>query len=186
MTDILMKSTAGDMNARAPGAVDNASTVVALLEALRVLSQQQFQAQHNIEFHFYAGSKGGRLGSKDVMAKYVEEQKDIIAFLHQARIGYTRSEDINVYNDFSNPALVKYISAIAAENSGKVFTWGYCGTRCNDHVSAHEKGYSYVTGEVFYQDYFDTPRDTLEKINYKAVERHAKFTIAYVVEAGNY
>ncbi|KAK2626358.1 hypothetical protein QTJ16_004620 [Diplocarpon rosae] len=181
-------STAGNKDARAPGAVDNASTVAALLEALRVLSQAKYEAQNNIEFHFYGGSKGGRLGSKDVMAKYIEEKKDIIAFLHQAKIGYSRTDEINVYNDFSDPALVKYITEIAAKYAGKVFSYGYCGMRCNDHVSAHEKGYpaAYVTGELFSRGYFDTPGDTFAEVDFDAVKRHARFTIAYLAEAGNF
>ncbi|PBP20370.1 peptidase family M28 [Diplocarpon rosae] len=175
-------STAGSEEALAPGAVDNASTVAALLEALAVLSQAKYETQHNIEFHFYGGSKGGRLGSQDVMDKYIKEKKDVIALLHQ--VGYSRKKQINVYKDYSNPALVNYVSAIATKYFGSVDNFGVCGAKCNDHISAHERGYAYVTGETFDRDYFDTPRDEFKAVDIKAVERHARFTIAFVAEAG--
>lgn len=43
---------------RAPGTDDNASGVVVVLEALRVLADAGFSPKNSLEFHFYSGEEG--------------------------------------------------------------------------------------------------------------------------------
>jgi len=76
-------SKGGGADARAPGAVDNASGVVALLEALRILAGAGFKPKDTIEFHFYAGEEGGMLGLADVFAKYKADAKTVLAMVNQ-------------------------------------------------------------------------------------------------------
>ena len=52
-------STGGSATARGPGADDNGSGVVVILEALRVLAESGYQPKNTLEFHFYGGEEGG-------------------------------------------------------------------------------------------------------------------------------
>jgi leucyl aminopeptidase len=57
---------------RAPGADDDGSGTVTILQVLRSLMEQQFVPPPGIllEFHWYAAEEGGLLGSQDIAAAY--------------------------------------------------------------------------------------------------------------------
>lgn len=84
-------------NGRAPGADDNGSGSVTILEALGALLSSpniaQGQADNTIEFHWYAGEEAGLLGSQDVFRKYKADNKPVKAMLNQDMTGYTRRRE---------------------------------------------------------------------------------------------
>ncbi|KAH6907664.1 aminopeptidase [Coprinopsis sp. MPI-PUGE-AT-0042] len=55
---------------RAPGADDDGSGIVNLMEAFRVLVQNGFKPSSPVEFHFYAGEEAGLLGSQAIARSY--------------------------------------------------------------------------------------------------------------------
>lgn len=58
----------------APGADDDCSGTVSILEAFRILAQSGYTPKHGpVEFHWYAAEEGGLLGSQAV-ARYKKEQ----------------------------------------------------------------------------------------------------------------
>src|SRR3954451_5714202 len=84
-------STGGSSTARGPGADDNGSGVVTILEALRVLATSKFAPKNTIEFHFYGGEEGGLLGSADVFRSYASAGKTVLAVVNQDMTGYSPS-----------------------------------------------------------------------------------------------
>lgn len=76
-------STGGSSTARGPGADDNGSGVVTILEALRVIAASGFKPKNTLEFHFYAGEEGGLLGSQAVFANYASTGKTVLAVVAQ-------------------------------------------------------------------------------------------------------
>ena len=57
----------------APGADDDCSGTVSILEAFRVLAENGFTPQNGaVEFHWYAAEEGGLLGSQAI-ARYKKE-----------------------------------------------------------------------------------------------------------------
>lgn len=59
----------------APGADDDCSGTVSILEAFRVLAESGFVPTNGpVEFHWYAAEEGGLLGSQDV-ARYKKESR---------------------------------------------------------------------------------------------------------------
>ena len=77
----------------APGADDDGSGTVTILEALRVLLRSdsivQGNATNTIEFHWYSAEEGGLLGSQAIFAAYEKQGRDIKAMLQQDMTGYT-------------------------------------------------------------------------------------------------
>jgi bacterial leucyl aminopeptidase len=55
---------------RAPGADDDGSGTVNLIEAFRALATAGYRPPTPIEFHWYAGEEGGLLGSSAIASSY--------------------------------------------------------------------------------------------------------------------
>ena len=133
-------STGGSSTARGPGADDNGSGVVVVLEALRVLANAGFKPKDTLEFHFYAGEEGGLLGSQAVFANYKSSGKTVLAVMNQDMAGYSPSGKISIYTDYVDSALTAYTRVIATAYIGST-TSDACGYGCSDHASARSNGF---------------------------------------------
>lgn len=71
----------------APGADDDGSGTVTILEALRVLLTSSDivngTAENTVEFHWYSAEEGGLLGSQAIFQTYQKEGRDVKAMLQQ-------------------------------------------------------------------------------------------------------
>ncbi|KAL2172730.1 hypothetical protein VTG60DRAFT_4176 [Thermothelomyces hinnuleus] len=179
-------STGGSSTARGPGADDNGSGVVVLLEALRVLAEAGFKPKNTLEFHFYAGEEGGLLGSQAVFSNYKSAGKSVLAVVNQDMAGYSPSGKLSIYTDYVDSALTAYTRVVATAYVGST-TSDTCGYGCSDHASARSNGFpaAYVCDERMdtSSPYIHTPNDAYSTIMWDAVLRHAKFTVAFLVEA---
>ncbi|KAJ7204801.1 peptidase, partial [Mycena pura] len=61
----------------APGADDDGSGTVTILEAYRALLRSGYIPTSPLEFHFYSAEEGGGLGSQDIVAEYEAEGKQV-------------------------------------------------------------------------------------------------------------
>jgi leucyl aminopeptidase len=81
------------MDGRAPGADDDGSGTMTILEVLRVLLTSrdilEGKAENTIEFHWYSAEEAGLLGSQDVFRHYEKTGRDIKAMLQQDMTGFT-------------------------------------------------------------------------------------------------
>lgn len=110
----------------APGADDDGSGSVTILEALRVLLQSKAivagNASNTIEFHWYSAEEGGLLGSNAIFSAYEKKGRDIKAMLQQDMTGYTHKtleagepESVGVITDFVDPGLTEFIKAVITQ-----------------------------------------------------------------------
>ncbi|KAK7223430.1 hypothetical protein V2G26_011433 [Clonostachys chloroleuca] len=182
-----LDSTTGSSSSRSPGADDNGSGTVTILEALRVLAEQGYKPKNTLEFHWYGGEEGGLLGSKDVYSQYKTQNKNVLAFVNQDMTGYSPSGKVAVYTDYVNSALTSYVRIVATQYTGSAPSSSRCGYGCSDHASANSNGFpaAFVNEEVFENSNpnIHTSRDTYESIQWDAVLRHIKFTLGFLVEA---
>jgi leucyl aminopeptidase len=179
-------STGGSSTARGPGADDNGSGVVVILEALRVLANSKFKGKNTLEFHFYGGEEGGLLGSAAVFANYKSTGKNVLAVVNQDMAGYSPSGKISIYTDYVDTSLTAYTRVVATAYTGAT-TSDKCGYGCSDHASARSNGFpaAYVCDEPISTStpYIHSPNDALSTIMWPTVLRHAKFTVAFLVES---
>lgn len=133
-------STGGSATARGPGADDNGSGVVTILEALRVLADSKYTPRNTLEFHFYSGEEGGLLGSADIWASYRSARKTVLAFVNQDMTGYSPSGKISLYDDYVDAGLTAYARRIVSAYIGSS-TNDKCGYGCSDHASAYGNGF---------------------------------------------
>lgn len=80
------------MDGRAPGADDDGSGTMTILEVLRVLLSSkdilEGKAENTIEFHWYAAEEAGLLGSQDIFREYERTGRDVKAMLQQDMTGF--------------------------------------------------------------------------------------------------
>lgn len=71
---------------RAPGADDDGSGTVTILEAFRAITGSDLfedGLENTLEFHWYSAEEGGLLGSQDVFSSYEREGREVVAMLQQ-------------------------------------------------------------------------------------------------------
>lgn len=73
--DTILKEDFEDAQSRAPGANDNASGVVALLEIAKIISS--INLEHNIQFAFFSGEEQAFWGSKHYAQRVKEDDFDV-------------------------------------------------------------------------------------------------------------
>ena len=120
------------MTGRAPGADDNGSGTVTILEALRVLLQDpniaQGKAENTLEFHWYAGEEGGLLGSQSIYNTYWSTGVNVRAFLNQDMTGWnppSAPERFGLVTDHVDTALTTYITRVIQEVCRAYFVFEY-------------------------------------------------------------
>lgn len=107
----------------APGADDDGSGTVTILEALRVLLMSKDvvkgKAENTIEFHWYSAEEGGLLGSQAIFSEYAKQGRDVKAMFQQDMTGYVartlaagQPESVGVITDFVDPDLTEFIKLI--------------------------------------------------------------------------
>lgn len=110
----------------APGADDDGSGTVTILEALRVFLQSdsvlQGNASNTVEFHWYSAEEGGLLGSQAIFSAYEKSGRDVKAMLQQDMTGYIHKtvaageqESVGVITDFVNPELTEFIKKVITQ-----------------------------------------------------------------------
>lgn len=134
-------STGGSPSTRSPGADDDASGSVTIMEAFRVLVESGFKPKNTLEFHWYAAEEGGLLGSKDVWANYKATNKKVVGMLQQDMTGYSPSGRPAVITDNVDAGLSEYVRKIATQYIGEAPGTSKCGYGCSDHASARANGF---------------------------------------------
>lgn len=172
---------------RAPGADDNASGVVVVLEALRVLAEAKYAPANTLEFHFYSGEEGGLLGSRDVFNSYVRSGVDVLAVMNQDMTGFSPNNVIAVFSDYSDTNLNTFIKKLVPVYTTLPVSTDRCGYACSDHASAYSAGYpaAYVCDENVRDSspYIHSAQDTVSTVSFPHVLQHAKLTVGFLVEA---
>lgn len=136
----------------APGADDDGSGTVTILEALRVILQNkaiaQGKAENTLEFHWYSAEEGGLLGSQAIFTSYEKEGRDVKAMLQQDMTGYThgtleagKQESVGVITDYVDPGLTDFIKKVVETYCEIPYVETKCGYACSDHASASKAGY---------------------------------------------
>lgn len=180
----------------APGADDDGSGTVTILEAFRVLlisdAVKQGKLENTVEFHWYSAEEGGLLGSQAIFQSYEREGRDVKAMLQQDMTGYVQKTidsgkplSVGVIVDFVDKKLTDFIKKVITEYCSIPFVETKCGYACSDHASASKAGYpSAFVIESSFEDSDDRIHTTDDKIKYLSFDhmlQHARMTLAYAV-----
>ncbi|WFD05063.1 bacterial leucyl aminopeptidase [Malassezia vespertilionis] len=129
---------------RAPGADDDGSGTVTLLETIRVLLAAQWRPESDVEFHFYAAEEGGLLGSQAVAQSYARRHVLVRAMLQQDMTAYVApgtSEHIGLVEDYVSAPLTNYLEQLAKVYLTIPAVRTQAGYAASDHASWNKTGY---------------------------------------------
>ncbi|KAF2672813.1 Zn-dependent exopeptidase [Microthyrium microscopicum] len=181
----------------APGADDDGSGTVTILEALRVLLQDPDilagKAANTLEFHWYSAEEGGLLGSQAIFQSYQKAGRDVRAMLQQDMTGFIKrtiaagkKEALGVITDFVDPDLTTFIQKVITEYCDIPYVLTKCGYACSDHASASKAGYPsafVIEGEMdLTHDGIHTDKDTIDLVDFGHMLQHAKLTLGLAYE----
>ncbi|KAJ7844420.1 peptidase, partial [Mycena olivaceomarginata] len=186
---------------RAPGAGDDGSGTVTILEAYRALLVAGYVPVSPLEFHFYAGEEGGLLGSQAIASSYETAGKvvrgvvqfDMTAFHKKG----TREEIAVITNESQvDVALTEFIIQVIDQHLD--IPWvkdvypGPPGPR-SDHVSWTKAGYQSchpIEGQFKHANpYVHTPNDRIDispEFSFEHMLHFTKLAVAFAIELSNY
>ncbi|KAL0577911.1 hypothetical protein V5O48_004076 [Marasmius crinis-equi] len=132
-------------NGRAPGADDDGTGTVNLIETLRALVAAGYKPSTPLEFHWYSGEEAGLLGSQAIATSYKNSGVNVKAMIEFDMSGYFRpgsKEVIALETDYIDSGLNTFLrSIISSYSSIPVANDTPCGYACSDHASWYKVGY---------------------------------------------
>ncbi|RDW73199.1 peptide hydrolase-2 [Coleophoma cylindrospora] len=185
------------VNGRAPGADDDGSGTVTILETFRALLGSQDlvggKAENTVEFHWYSAEEAGMLGSLAIFAEYEKSGKDVKAMFQQDMTGFTkltldagRKPEFGIMTEYIDEELKEFTQMIIAEYTN--ISWVNTGcTRCgSDHMAAIKAGYPaiFVIESAFElsDDHIHGVDDLPKYLEYDHMIDHAQMTLGVVYE----
>lgn len=122
----------------APGADDDGSGTVTIIETLRVLLKSGWRPESDVEFHWYSAEEGGLLGSQAVAQSYERKNTKVHAMLQQDMTAFVKQgtqETVGLVSDFVSTPLTKFIALLVDEYLDIGYTQTKLGYAGSDHAS---------------------------------------------------
>ncbi|KAH7305117.1 hypothetical protein B0J17DRAFT_725597 [Rhizoctonia solani] len=181
------------MNGRSPGADDNGTGVMNVMEVFRVLVESRFKPTRTVEFHFYAGEEEGLFGSQAIALDYRAMGKSVYGMLNLDMTGYFKpgtEESIALVTDYTDLPLTTYVETLINTYSGIPASTYLCGYACSDHASWHRNGFPaacpFEAPNGNSNENLHTTQDTtsVDGFSFEHSLEFAKLALTFVVELG--
>lgn len=183
----------------APGADDDGSGTVSILEAFRALVQSGFVPERPVEFHWYAGEEGGLLGSQEVVSEYKQLKKEVGAMIQFDMTAYVPKGEVPVVTFITTDVdsnLTNWTMTLAEEYSMSVVGGAklFAGAG-SDHMSWYRAGSPAICateGDPFrtLNPYIHTSEDRMDladgEFSFEHALEFAKVAVGFVVELGGW
>ncbi len=150
----------------APGADDNASGTIGVLEVARALADYDFE--YSVVFIAFSGEEQGLVGSSHWAAEAAADGKQIVGMINLDMICYSAEGDERkldiVADEQSEPLLTFAIGTLATYLPGNGLETSSLGNGGSDHVSFWEQGYRalFLTEDlVAHSPFIHSPEDRI-------------------------
>jgi leucyl aminopeptidase len=180
----------------APGADDDGSGSVTILEAYRALIASDFHPVRAIEFHWYSAEEGGLLGSQAVAKDYEARGVNVLAmsqFDMTAWVKRGTREEVGVITDFTDASLTKFHMQLIETYLDIPYVETKCGYACSDHASWTKAGYPSVFS---IESSFENSNknihsandriDISDEFSFSHMLEFSKLAVAYMIELGGW
>lgn len=180
--------TLGALFGRMPGADDDGSGTVTVLELARVLLNSGMHFKKPIYLVWYAAEEMGLVGSQHVVADFNLKKIPVAAVMQLDMTGYRYKNDptIWLYDDYTNKDLTNFTAALIQMYVKQPIKHSVCGYACSDHASWDQHGIPAVLPfeAEFGHDNPDihTANDTMDKMSLTHMTSFAKLAVAFTVE----
>ncbi|KAG7097154.1 hypothetical protein E1B28_004532 [Marasmius oreades] len=180
----------------APGADDDGSGTVTILEAYRALLEANFRPKNSVEFHWYSAEEGGLLGSQAVASEYEKQHKKVIAmsqFDMTAWVKRGTREEVGIITDYTDEGLTEFNKKLVELYLDIPYVETKCGYACSDHASWRKAGYpSVFTIESSFENsnhYIHSANDRIDisdEFNFDHMLEFSKLAVAFAIELGDW
>jgi len=171
-----------DSNNRSPGADDNTSATVGLLEMARVLADHPMPA--TIEIALFTGEESGLLGSREYVRRAVDSGKKLVGALNNDMVGFAEDHRLDNTIRYSNAGIrdVQHGAAILFSEMVSHDAEYYKST----DAAAYYEAYGDIVGgigsyPILANPHYHQSHDVLETINHKLVTEVAKMSTASIM-----
>ncbi|EJD01034.1 Zn-dependent exopeptidase [Fomitiporia mediterranea MF3/22] len=180
----------------APGADDDGSGTMSILEAYRGLVSTGFSPKHTVEFHFYSAEEGGLLGSQAVAHDYESRGVNVLAmsqFDMTAWVKRGTKESVGIITDYTDNGLTEFNKALVEKYLTIPHVDTKCGYACSDHASWGRAGYPAIfTIESKFEEsnpYIHSGNDRIDvsdEFSFEHMLEFAKLAAAFAIELGQW
>ncbi|KIY72914.1 peptidase [Cylindrobasidium torrendii FP15055 ss-10] len=180
----------------APGADDDGSGTVTILEAYRALVAADFKPERTVQFHWYSAEEGGLLGSQAVAKEYAARSVKVVAmnqFDMTAWVKKGTREEAGIITDFVNEDLTAFNKKLVDTYLDIPYVETKCGYACSDHASWGKAGYaSGFTIESSFENsnhYIHSANDRIdisEEFSFTHMLEFSKLAVAFAIELGGW
>jgi len=171
----------------APGADDNASGVVAVMEAARILSG--YPSEYTIEFAIWDEEEIGLVGSEAYADSASANGDEILGVLNFDMIAWDSNNDyvLTLGTNTLSQVLTKEYQDVMNIYTPE-FTWTYTNIEASDHASFWYKNYPAILAIEEYPGdfnaYYHTPEDNFSKVNLPFFTRMVQAAVAGLASEG--
>jgi len=171
-----------------PGADDDGTGTVTLLEAAKVVLSSEVQFKRPVYFIWYAAEEMGLVGSNHVVKDFVSKNIPVLSVMQLDMTGYAYQNDLTMWllKDYVDQDLTNYVESLIDAYVGRPVKYTTCGYACSDHASWTLKGFS---SSAPFESKFGTEnpfihssQDTIEKLSLDHMKDYAKLAVAYITE----
>jgi leucyl aminopeptidase len=178
----------------APGADDDGSGTVTILESYRALLVSGFNPQRPVEFQWYSAEESGLLGSQAVAQSYAAQGLEVYAMSQYDMTAWVKRgthEEIGVIVDYVDDALTEYNKQLIDAYLAVPYVETKCGYACSDHASWSKAGYpSIFTIESSFENsnhHIHTSNDRIDissEFSFEHMLEFSKLAVAFAMELG--
>lgn len=172
-----------------PGADDDGTGTVTVLETARVLLNSGLHFKKPIYFIWYAAEEVGLVGSQYVVRDFKNKKIPVSEVMQLDMTGYpdkTYPTAIWLMDDNVSQTLTAYLESLINAYVKKPIKHSSCGYGCSDHATWYKNGYNacipFEASMSTYNPYIHTSQDTIEKLILTHMTDYAKLALAFAVE----
>lgn len=173
---------------RQPGADDDGSGSMSILEAARAILASGMQFKKPIYFIWYAAEEEGLIGSQQVVRHFKANNIPVSAALQFDMTGYQSNNDPTLWllDDNVNTELTTFLDQLVQTYVKQPVGHTRCGYGCSDHASWHKAGFT--AAAPFEAKYgqenknIHSSRDTMDLLSDEHMANFAKLAVAAAVE----
>lgn len=175
-------------NQRQPGADDDGSGTVTILEAARSILKSGTEFKKPLYFVWYAAEEQGLIGSKAVVRHFKAEAIPVAAAIQFDMTGYAYKNEKTIWllNDNVNKKLTTFVGELAKTFTQQSVELTYCGYGCSDHASWNAAGIPAAAPfeAKFGQEnpHIHSTADLMDHLSLEHMADYAKIAVAYAVE----
>ncbi|KZT62398.1 Zn-dependent exopeptidase [Calocera cornea HHB12733] len=180
----------------APGADDDGSGSVTILEAYRGLLASNYTPVQDVEFHWYSAEEGGLLGSQAVASTYAQRGINIHSMIQLDMTAWVKKgtrEEIGIVTDYVDADLTQFIRTLVDAYCSIPSVDTQCGYACSDHASWSKVGYrSAFAIESTFENSDKNVHSTNDRLDispefdFNHMLEFSKLTVGYIVETAGW